>query len=622
MTPPAPRSSGRWSPRCRDRAPTSARGGWPPISCVEQGRVVGVHGDRARRSRDGAGPPRARRHRRRRPVLRRHHQPRPLHRRRHRHGDARRRRGRRPRVHAVPPHRAAPPVDAAAAALRGAAGRGRDPARRARRGVHGRRAPARPTSRPATSWPRRSAVASSTATSTTSGSTPPPSTTSRRGSRPSGRRAARSGSTPPTTGCRWRPRRTTSRAASAPTSTARRPCPGSGRAARPRARRARRQPAGVELAARGAGVRGARGGGDPRRADGPERTGVLRGIAVREPVARSRLTRWRSRAGPSIREELQRVMTRGAGVVRSAESLERAADALATMTATDVESANLLTVSTALGAGRDHSTRVARHAHPRRLPGAVDRVPRSPRVHRGSDAGLRAAVGTASEPDHERERVRPAGPRRCARWWRARWPRTSGRSVTSPPSLVPADACASVDVMARADGVLAGTACADEVFAQVDPAVQVRVARSTTATSSPPGPRSATVSGTVAVGAHRRTQRAQLPLPPVGRRIAHPPVRRRRRPVARIWDTRKTLPGAAGGREGGGARRRWREPPGHALRVRAGQGQPPRRSRHHAKRSAARTRAGPGARSRSSATAPSRCRRRSRPAPPWCCSTT
>src|SRR5205809_2014934 len=41
-------------------------------------------------------------------------------------------------------------------------------------------------------------------------------------------------------------------------------------------------------------------------------------------------------------------------------------------------------------------------------------------------------------------------------------------------SLVPADARAAVDVVARADGVLAGTACATEVFAQVDPAVRVQ----------------------------------------------------------------------------------------------------------------------------------------------------
>jgi L-aspartate oxidase len=80
--------------------------------------------------------------------------------------------------------------------------------------------------------------------------------------------------------------------------------------------------------------------------DGPQPTGVLRGVPrerpEREPVP-VRLT-----PGPPIREQLQRAMTRGAGVVRSAESLARAADALGAMTAADVESANLLTVSTAL----------------------------------------------------------------------------------------------------------------------------------------------------------------------------------------------------------------------------------------------------------------------------------
>ena len=52
--------------------------------------------------------------------------------------------------------------------------------------------------------------------------------------------------------------------------------------------------------------------------------------------------------GPSIREELQRVMTRDAGVLRSATSLERAAAALAALAPTDIESANLHTVSTVL----------------------------------------------------------------------------------------------------------------------------------------------------------------------------------------------------------------------------------------------------------------------------------
>ena len=52
--------------------------------------------------------------------------------------------------------------------------------------------------------------------------------------------------------------------------------------------------------------------------------------------------------GPSIRGELQRVMTRDAGVLRSATSLERAADALAALTPSDIESANLLAVSSVL----------------------------------------------------------------------------------------------------------------------------------------------------------------------------------------------------------------------------------------------------------------------------------
>jgi L-aspartate oxidase len=79
--------------------------------------------------------------------------------------------------------------------------------------------------------------------------------------------------------------------------------------------------------------------------DGHQRTGVLRSLGDLEPPAPVVV---RTEPGPAIRDELQRVMTRDAGVVRSAESLERASDALAAMTPTDVESANLLAVSTAL----------------------------------------------------------------------------------------------------------------------------------------------------------------------------------------------------------------------------------------------------------------------------------
>jgi L-aspartate oxidase len=80
--------------------------------------------------------------------------------------------------------------------------------------------------------------------------------------------------------------------------------------------------------------------------DGHAATGVLRALPELDPPAPITVRTEPSAAG--IREELQRVMTRDAGVVRSAESLERAADALAGMTPTDVESANLLAVSASL----------------------------------------------------------------------------------------------------------------------------------------------------------------------------------------------------------------------------------------------------------------------------------
>jgi L-aspartate oxidase len=78
--------------------------------------------------------------------------------------------------------------------------------------------------------------------------------------------------------------------------------------------------------------------------DEPEPTGVLRGIelgaaapavAPRDPPGARRATR----------EDLQRVMTRDAGVLRDAASLTRAHDALASMRPADREVANLLAVS-------------------------------------------------------------------------------------------------------------------------------------------------------------------------------------------------------------------------------------------------------------------------------------
>jgi L-aspartate oxidase len=83
-------------------------------------------------------------------------------------------------------------------------------------------------------------------------------------------------------------------------------------------------------------------------------------------------------AGPPIREELQRVMTRDAGVLRSGASLERAAAALAAMTPTDVESANLHVVSTVLvraaTARRESRGTHTRQDHPEPSPEFLGRL--------------------------------------------------------------------------------------------------------------------------------------------------------------------------------------------------------------------------------------------------------
>lgn len=79
--------------------------------------------------------------------------------------------------------------------------------------------------------------------------------------------------------------------------------------------------------------------------DGADASGAMRGV----PHTPGRVVApARFEAGLPIRDELQRVMTRDAGVLRDAESLDRAAFALDVMTPTSAGEANLLAVSTAL----------------------------------------------------------------------------------------------------------------------------------------------------------------------------------------------------------------------------------------------------------------------------------
>lgn len=127
-------------------------------------------------------------------------------------------------------------------------------------------------------------------------------------------------------------------------------------------------------------------------------------------------------------------------------------------------------------------------------------------------------------------------------------------------ALLPSDARGAVDVVARAEGVLAGTACATEVFEQIDPEVRVQwllddgdaVAAGTKVgevsgllSSVLTGERSALNFLCHLSGVASLTRRF---VDAVG-------------PTARIWDTRKTLPGLravekAAVRAGGGVNHR------------------------------------------------------------------
>jgi len=127
-------------------------------------------------------------------------------------------------------------------------------------------------------------------------------------------------------------------------------------------------------------------------------------------------------------------------------------------------------------------------------------------------------------------------------------------------ALVPADARAAVDVVARAVGVLAGTACATEVFAQLDPTVQVQwllddgdALAAGTKVGEVSGPLRSVLTG------ERSALNFLCHLSGVAsltRRFVEAAG-----PTARVWDTRKTLPGLravekAAVRAGGGVNHR------------------------------------------------------------------
>ncbi len=130
-------------------------------------------------------------------------------------------------------------------------------------------------------------------------------------------------------------------------------------------------------------------------------------------------------------------------------------------------------------------------------------------------------------------------------------------------ALVPADAKVTAALRSRAEGVLAGSACVDETFAQLDPAITVTWHLSD-GDALAPGDVIATVTGPLAsvLTAERTALNFLCHLSGVAsltRRFVDAAAAAN--PECRVWDTRKTTPGLralekAAVRAGGGANHR------------------------------------------------------------------
>ena len=306
-------------------------------------------------------------------------------------------------------------------------------------------------------------------------------------------------------------------------------------------------------------------------------------------------------------------MTREAGVLRDAASLERAAAQLATMAgADDPEIRNLVTVSTALVDAARARTE-SRGTHTR-----LDFPEPSPSSSAGSCSARPRSASSCPSPRRSRQRGERRRRRRrsaCARPSRSPSTRTSGvlGDLTSQ-AIIPEAALGTGRFVAREHGVLAGTQAVYEVYRQLDPDVTVtwRVQDGDPVAAGHElgrvfGPMRSILSGERTAlnflchlaGVATLTRRVR---PGRGGRGAGP-------------RHAQDAPRAAGAREGGGARRRRPQPPGVPVGRGPDQGQPPRRAGHREVGRRRRATAGRAAPSRSSANGPSRWWKRSRQGP-------
>ena len=192
-------------------------------------------------------------------------------------------------------------------------------------------------------------------------------------------------------------------------------------------------------------------------------------------------------------------MIEGAGVVRSADSLAAAGTSLEALAAehgggtpadrAHGELANLVTAAASLLAlGHGARARPAGPTPAATIPEASDRVATAhrPRRRRGGrpgragpapGRGVRRPVTAGDRPPGIRRRVATTvDPPRAAVVEAVTPGHRRGRAApraTSPPALVPATATATVAIVSRAPGVVAGRACALETFAQIDPTLEV-----------------------------------------------------------------------------------------------------------------------------------------------------